>query len=915
MKFYSLAVLLFIFFNSQSQSTESLLRSDIPVPRGEMRAAWVTSVSNLDWPRPGDRGNPEAQKASLIEYLDLLEYLNMNAAFLQVRTEGDAFYNSPYEPWSRFLGGAQGTDPGYDPIQFAIEEAHKRGIELHAWLNPYRLNSNKNAGDSYYHETHIYKEHPEWALEYSDGGKILNPGLPEVQEYLKIIVGDLINKYDLDGIHFDDYFYAYGGTPTSMDQDTYNTYGAEYATIGDFRRGSINKMIANVWDTIQSVRPYIRFGVSPFGIYGNGMNPDGISGLDAYNTIYCDPLAWLEEGTVDYITPQLYWTTGGAQDYGTLLPWWANWVNTYNRHLYPGHGTYRIPADGPVSRISDFSSDLHEYKEYFNLDDPGAKTQADAWTLNQLVKQIEITRQSAHLGALGGVHFRIDFFNIITGLKEYIKEEAYFNKVLFPEMTWKSSETPVAPANLRLEQADGEAFFSLAWDHPKDSIRYVIYTFSPDETEEARISDDNRLALTYDKSLNLSIYDIPIGNRMVVTALNRYGVESLPSAVFEAEPPASVVLINPIDDQINVTSAAELSWHSANFASTYRLEVSFDEAFTSILSFDMEDTAVAITDLQLEGETTYFWRVAGMNIGGQGEYSSTFSFTAGYPSNVALLTPEKGETNVSLQPEFTWEATTGSESIHIQVSQGGSAFSTSSLVIDDTVENTGSYTPAEPLQTLYTHYVRIRGSNEFGTSYWTPITQFKTLMPTPEAPLVISPENNASDLEAPVTIAWQPSEGATSYVVQLTDDKEFNNILIDQAIYGSTEYTINTLELGTQYWTRVSARNAGGLGNWSEAVTFLTADPVTGIEFPENLIPVLYPNPGSGKVYLRGLDYENTTIKITDALGREVKTKSTVQVSEKEILIDLEGAPCTPCIIRIQSEDGKVEVFKFFIEK
>jgi len=299
------------------------------VPKDEIRAVWLATVLGLDWPY--GLYDTAQQKREFIRLIEIVKSAGINVVFFQVRTECDALYRSSYEPWSRYLTGQQGRDPGYDPLDFAIKVCHDRNIELHVWLNPYRINASKQDGFGYYAPNHIYRRHPEWALEYPSGAKILNPGLPQVQRYIQQIVGDIIARYDVDGVHFDDYFYAYEGTPDHLDWDTYQQYGQGYATIGDFRRASVNAMVRMVMDTILALKPHVRFGISPFGIYGNGMNPPGIVGLDAYNVIYCDPLAWLRQGSVDYINPQLYWLIGGQQDFSKLLPWWAH-------HTYPWSG-------------------------------------------------------------------------------------------------------------------------------------------------------------------------------------------------------------------------------------------------------------------------------------------------------------------------------------------------------------------------------------------------------------------------------------------------------------------------------------------------------------------------------------------------------------------------------------------------
>ena len=237
-------------------------------PKREMRAAWLATVWGIDWPKTS---GVAAQKAELIAILDSVKAANMNAVFFQIRPEADAFYNSAYEPWSAHLGGARGTYPGYDPTAFAIEEAHKRGIELHAWLNPYRFES---VAKKYAGKPGDYKaSHPEWILEYpivyesngttvkTQARTILDPGNPAVRTLIKNIVGDILSKYDIDGIIFDDYFYDYAGTSTTLDSYSQGLYRPQSMSLYNWRRDNVNKMVADVYDTIQAVKPSVIFGV------------------------------------------------------------------------------------------------------------------------------------------------------------------------------------------------------------------------------------------------------------------------------------------------------------------------------------------------------------------------------------------------------------------------------------------------------------------------------------------------------------------------------------------------------------------------------------------------------------------------------------------------------------------------------
>ena len=314
-------------------------------PKREFRATWLATVWSLDWPKTakisstGNEKQIAAQKTEMIRILDSLYTANMNAVFFQVRSRCDAMYNSKFEPWSTDLVSVRGMDPGYDPLAFVVEEAHKRGIEVHAWMNPYRFESSISQG-SWSGQAGDYAEsNPDWVLRVGDAS-ILNPALPEVRQRITDIVDDIITKYDIDGIVFDDYFYLQGiKTEDIAEQEKYNTTGMPVA---DWRRDNVNRMIAQVYNKLQEKKPYLRFGVSPAGVYDAGQAVTDSYGVKntpitagyAYNGIYCDPLAWLQEGTVDYISPQIYWTIDSNNDYRRLSEWWSYIGHHFSRHFY-----------------------------------------------------------------------------------------------------------------------------------------------------------------------------------------------------------------------------------------------------------------------------------------------------------------------------------------------------------------------------------------------------------------------------------------------------------------------------------------------------------------------------------------------------------------------------------------------------
>lgn len=312
----------------------------------EFRGVWIATVANIDWPESPD-DTPQKQREDLVRQLDILKETGFNAVFFQVRTESDALYDSPYEPWSYYLTGRQGEAPFplWDPLEFAIQESHKRGMELHAWLNPYRVARQEALYPV--SEDHISKTRPDWLLRFRGRtytSAILDPGKPEVIDYIAAVTADIVRRYDVDGIHFDDYFYPYQNPGqnfpgmTGEDAETFRLYNRGFTDIGDWRRDNINRMVAAVHDTVKAIKPYVKFGISPFGIWKDNV-PAGIRGSESYGGIFADPLAWLEQGKVDYVLPQLYWAFGGEQDYEKLSTWWAR--ETGDRHMYSGMAVYK----------------------------------------------------------------------------------------------------------------------------------------------------------------------------------------------------------------------------------------------------------------------------------------------------------------------------------------------------------------------------------------------------------------------------------------------------------------------------------------------------------------------------------------------------------------------------------------------
>ncbi|PNG23380.1 glycoside hydrolase family 10 protein [Streptomyces cahuitamycinicus] len=312
-------------------------------PDSEMRGVWIATVANRDWPSKAGL-TASQQRAELLTHLDTAVRNRLNTVFFQVRPTADALWPSPYEPWSQYLTGTQGKDPGWDPLGTAVEEAHARGLRLHAWFNPYRVAT--HADPTRLAASHPARENPDWVVTY--GGKLFyDPGLPEVRAFVEDAMLDAVAKYPVDGVHFDDYFYPYPVAGQSFDDDAaYDEHGGGFPDRAAWRRDNIDRLVRETADRIKEVRPDARFGISPFGVWRNAatdpLGSDTRAGVETYDDLHADTRKWVREGWIDYIVPQLYWNIGfAAADYAKLVPWWAEVANGSPTQLYVGEALYK----------------------------------------------------------------------------------------------------------------------------------------------------------------------------------------------------------------------------------------------------------------------------------------------------------------------------------------------------------------------------------------------------------------------------------------------------------------------------------------------------------------------------------------------------------------------------------------------
>ena len=507
---FFLILLLITRLNTQAQ-VAAPARTDA-APKREFRGVWVATVANIDWPST-PRLSTDKQKKELIDILEFDKQIGANAVMFQVRPAADAFYFKSHEPWSRWLTGKQGQapDPVYDPLELAITEAHKRAIELHAWFNPYRATLDGNFAAL--SPQHITRIKPEWFFIYG-GIKLFNPGIPEVRNYIVDVILNVVDNYDIDGVHMDDYFYPYRIAGQKInDADAFKKYGGDFTNIDDWRRNNVNLLIKALSDSIHKHKPNMKFGISPMGIWANkSQNPEGSDthGGDSYYELYADSRKWIKEGWIDYINPQLYWTFKyRLAAFENLLDWWSD--NTYGRHLYIGQAAYRINEIGS----------------------PGFKMPS------QVPDQIKYLRSNPRVQ--GSVYFsQKSLLNNPLGFSDSLRRNYYKHPALPPVMLWLDSVPPNQPQQLIATAGLGKV--TLKWTAPlpaqdKEPVYgYVVYRFANDEKVDVNKAE-NILSIRYNTEQTMEDRTAEKDKKYiyVVTAIDRLKNES------EHSEPAAVV--------------------------------------------------------------------------------------------------------------------------------------------------------------------------------------------------------------------------------------------------------------------------------------------------------------------------------------------------------------------------------------
>lgn len=470
-------------------------------PKREFRGTWIQTVYQSQYAQM----DPKTMKRYFDDMLDQLQAAGINAVIFQMRPSADAFYASELEPWSRFLTGKQGVAPkkGWDPAAYMIEACHKRNMEFHAWLNPYRVTVSVGEKLS---SDHIYHEHPEWFVEY--GGKLyFDPGLPQCRKFFRNVIRDIVSRYDVDAIHMDDYFYPYPVQGEVFpDHNSFQTYRKKMNFAanerGDWRRQNVNILIKSIHEDIQSIKPWVRFGISPFGIYRNKKSdPKGslTNGLQNYDDLYADVLKWTEEGWIDYLIPQVYWECGHKlADYDILTEWWNN--NTNNAHMYIGQS---------ISRSLDDNKSLRQSDMHFE-------------------RKIDMTREAENISG-NCFWYGYQIMNNEKNVADALKKKYHAHPAIIPAYTNIDDRKPKKARKVKAVWT--ERGFELQWkrretdDELQKQIYFCIYRFEKGEKKNLE-NGANLIATTRDTYYLLPYDDGKTKYEYVVTAVDRVHNES-----------------------------------------------------------------------------------------------------------------------------------------------------------------------------------------------------------------------------------------------------------------------------------------------------------------------------------------------------------------------------------------------------
>lgn len=768
-------------------------------PKREFRSAWIATVWCLDWPSQGAGATKQMQQMDRL--LDSLQVNRFNAVNFQVRSMCDAMYQSSIEPWSSYLTGHRGQDPGFDPLQYVVEGCHKRGMECHAWVNPYRWSTGTDWNTPYDQEL----KEDGWLLTYGST-IILDPGQQRTIDRIVAVCKEIITNYDVDGILYDDYFYP-NGIPTDASAQDYVEWQQSGTSLsfGDWRRDNVNRMVRAVYDMIQETRPEVRYGISPAGVAATSSavaNKYGVEPCPAgsdwqYNGIFSDPLAWLADQSIDYISPQVYWAIGATADYGKITPWWGKVAAKFERQVY---------ISSSISGLTSASTEV-QYKEYAN--------------------EVELNRTSSLDGNPGAIFYSCKYLYALNSysLAHYLKNTVFTRPALPPAMPWKPAHDPGVVNNL------DRAGNSLSWDG-FDDVRYSVYAFPMTmNTNTFTGQIDYLLGMTYEPS-----FEIPEpyrqGYQFAVCVLDRVGYEWSPAFLsVELDQLDNPVLITP-EEGATVDAPFQFAWHQVEGASSYLVELAASPEFSNVLErIIVTDTmASALSFSKLSHGQVQYWRVQSCADSCYSGVSEVRSFT---PMLLTVLSPADGSEELSVPVSVEWYTCGSNEEATLQVASDDQF----NQLVFTGVSATGSLiVPEDVLEPGNTYFARVILTIE-GVTMTSNVVRFS--VDHAAARFVVPVDGGVLYKGEHITL--KPQTWATSYVIEVSPSSTTwgRNRFIETLKNGQYQTTLPAEEIkvngklmedGTTYYARCKTSYLDFDGN-----THTTAyGPIISFVYKEN---------------------------------------------------------------------------------
>lgn len=846
----------------------------------EHRAVWMSAYV-ADWPSGAiTSGNADAMKQICRNNLDSLQRNNFTTIYYHVRAMCDAMYDSKYEPWSSYVSGTRGVAPAFDPFAFLMEEAHKRGIEVYAWLNPYRYQNSaynegwgQNGGDKNYENSH-----PEWLIKWKTSERtwtILNPALPEVKQRIVDVIADIMNKYDVDGIVFDDYFYQ-NGLPESYDAEDYAAYKEQGGTLSqlDWRRDHVNDMVRKVNNYIKSTKPWVRFGISPAGVACSNADVAAKYGVTPcpgsdwqYNGICSDPMAWISEGSIDFISPQVYWLIGNSNaDFGLITPWWYEVTAKYNRHCY-------------------ISQDL-------------SNTASSQALFTEFLDQIDLTRTSDTMGAPGTVYFPWKTLKSRRGydlstpgqykmmyMMNYLRYYAFSSNSLTPAVSWMPAECPGAVSNL---QRNGR---TLSWDGP-ENVRYAVY-FVPKSVDTKTFRKDAEYLhiVSYDNTYEIpdAVADYPgfgiaeadLDNyNYAVAILDRYGNEY--SAFFVGQPVETAVKPTPTFPVQGEKAPGVFNFRWDGSSSVYEIIVSDDAEMKNVLARkEVEANFIPSVDVcAFEADKTYYWKVVARQNNAADVASDVNSFTV---DAFRVISPKNGATGCDDNLTVEWTALDDVE-YRLLISSSNAM---KDVVYETETTASSVQIPKCTLAGGTTYYLQVSAEVD-GIAFDSPIVEFSVKVMPGVAPEFVNPAEEGVTLYSNSKIQVKPQPGVTLCTVWISSSNtfpartsyagSFPNFQFETGELSGLKVGSSYMKDGTTYYVRanVSYINEEGkteTSDWTVSSFVYSAEAgvkdvaADAVYIRSGEVPTLVAGQAGMGVCLYSLDGKLLLTSVTDAAG------------------------------------------------